>query len=238
MVLCRRKGAHPELSTEDADLVIANGAMMASKMSAILGEASASEQQESKDDAKDSDVAGVDASQFRGENAVRFEELKASFVRTLPDVMKNLSEAVAKARAGDDKAREEVRAISHRMGGTAGSFKFNKLAAPLQRIELAVVKMPKLKPPDQERAWTELETHLQKAVSSADALNANISSLPGASGENKLMSASPTMATMLVVDTDETYLGHIGDIAKSKFIEVVRASRPDEAFEIASSNPD
>jgi diguanylate cyclase (GGDEF)-like protein len=238
VVCADASGAHPELKAEDADIVIASASMLAARMQGIIADMPPEESPAEKDDAGNgNDLAGVDASQMKGENAVRFEELKASFVRTLPDVMKTLSDAVVKAKGGDERAREEVRAISHRMGGTAGSFKFNKLAAPLQRIELAVVKMPKLKPPDQERAWVELEQHLQKAVSSAEALAANISSLPGASGENKLLPNNPTMATMLVVDTDETYMGHIGEIAKSKFIEVVRASQPADAFELASSNP-
>lgn len=237
VVCADEKGSHPELAAEDADVVIANPAIFAAKLQGIIAEAQdqAAANQEAAD-SNGADIAGVDASQMKGDAAVKFEELKASFVRTLPDVMKNLGEAIAKAKGGDDAAREEARAISHRMGGTAGSFKFNKLATPLQRIELSLVKMPRLKPPDQQKAYGEVEGHLQKAVAAANSLTENLSSMPGAVPD-KLLPAGPTMASMLVVDTDETYLGLISEVAKSKFIEVVRAAEPADAFEIASSNP-
>src|SRR5438552_3534444 len=80
VVVADEKGLHPELKAEDADVVIANGAVLAQKMQGIIAEAdipSQSDAADGKEDGNGNDIAGVDSSQMRGEDAVRFEELKA-----------------------------------------------------------------------------------------------------------------------------------------------------------------
>jgi len=166
-----------------------------------------------------------------------FLALVTKYSRVLPSKLSDLSTAIEKARANphDRELLANVRAQAHKIKGTGGSLGFRQVGECMAFIEHAATTLHQKHEDEQILLWSEVERKLIDAKAAGEQEAKDVAQV--VSGKDSEPEHAPSMARILVVDSDREFLDIVEDLGKQRLVEIVRASTFHEAMDRACLLP-
>ena len=158
------------------------------------------------------------------------DELKAAYLRSLPEALEELRHAVERAVEGDEGALLRVRARAHDLAGTAGSFGLGEVGEVAGRMESAV--MPLHIEADGAGFWSVPDDALPDVPETTRG--------PGASGSESFVAPAGLLSPrVLLVDDDPVFVDYMVDSARHQLIDLQTATTFHDAMDrVTERRPD
>jgi diguanylate cyclase (GGDEF)-like protein len=166
-----------------------------------------------------------------------FLALVTKYSRVLPSKLSDLSIAIEKARGNtqDKELLADVRGQAHKIKGTGGSLGFRQVGECMAFIEHAAATMHQKHEDEQILIWSEVERKLIDAKAAGEQEAKDVAQV--VSGKDSEPEHAPSMARILVFDSDREFLDIVEDLGKQRLVEIVRASSFNEAMDRACLLP-
>lgn len=164
-----------------------------------------------------------------------FVAVQTKYLRALPAKLSELNTAIEQCKRlpGEVELVDQAKMLAHKMNGTAGSLGFKQICDRMKTIEaiLHAVSTGASKSIDGlGKAWQDIDSQLHLAVQTSAHL---LETIPKAGDDNELVAQGASTARVLVVDQDDTFLDVIERLGRQRMVEVVRASKNEDALEKA-----
>ncbi len=170
--------------------------------------------------------AEADKTQSSGSFAIALEPLKREFAARLPERLRDLEAAVARARLDWGSLSEAAR-LAHRLSGSAGSYGYGPVGAAVGLVEDLLAEAPASPAGLRRFFWEDLESALAQARRQA-------SHAP--SGGHAVLPDTAARG-LLVVDDDPEFLHLARLVGRKLVVEVITAETRDEALQRARTTP-
>jgi len=168
-----------------------------------------------------------------------FLALVTKYSRVLPSKLSDLAIAIEKARTHleDDAALAEVKNQAHKIKGTGGSLGFRQVSEAMAFIENAAITMREKHADEQQHVWSEVERKLIDAQHAGEQEAKELAQVVSADKSAVETAHAPSMARILVVDSDQEFLDIVEGLGKERLVEIIRASNFNEAMDRACLLP-
>jgi len=161
-----------------------------------------------------------------------FQALCAEYGARLEEKLRELTEAMERARAGNAEGMDAAYQLAHKLHGTAGSYGFHAVSGAARQLEALLKPARDGKTAPDWRAVEAARQELAKAARSASPASAPAMA-PGPEAAKGAAAAVEPRGTLLVVDDDAAWLAEVERMGKDRLLRVVTARGADEAVKVA-----
>jgi len=161
-----------------------------------------------------------------------FQALCAEYGARLEEKLRELTEALERARAGNAEGMDAAYQLAHKLHGTAGSYGFHAVSGAARQLEALLKPARDGKTAPDWRAVEAARQELAKAARSASPASAPAMA-PGPEAAKGAAAAVEPRGTLLVVDDDAAWLAEVERMGKDRLLRVVTARGADEAVKVA-----
>jgi len=161
-----------------------------------------------------------------------FQTLCAEYGARLEEKLRELTEAMERARAGNAEGMDAAYQLAHKLHGTAGSYGFHAVSGAARQLEALLKPARDGKTAPDWRAVEAARQELAKAARSASPASAPAMA-PGPEAAKGAAAAVEPRGTLLVVDDDAAWLAEVERMGKDRLLRVVTARGADEAVKVA-----
>lgn len=156
-----------------------------------------------------------------------FLVVKIKYARTLPQKVEELGRDINASldQPEEKEALEQVRQVSHKLVGTAGSYGYEKFALFMRAIEQHAIEISKSE--DEEAIttfWSTIQENLRMGMSEAERIAAEATELEANKPAEDLRPMGPVFARVLMVDEDEAFLDVVEHLGRQANVAIIKAS--------------
>lgn len=156
-----------------------------------------------------------------------FLVVKIKYARSLPQKVEELGRDIAASVADPQEkdALEQVRQVSHKLVGTAGSYGYEKFAMYMRTIEQAAIEISKSESEEeQSKLWSTIEEALRLSMAEAEKIAEEASALEANKAPEDNRPLGPVFARVLMVDEDEAFLDVVEHLGRQANVAIIKAS--------------
>jgi diguanylate cyclase (GGDEF)-like protein len=173
-----------------------------------------------------------------GQETTDFEDtllaLRTEYARELPARMEEMVGLLSQLRAdpANNFLHAEARTHAHKLRGTAASYGFRDIGEHAAQIEEKLIEL-KTRPKAAQELFKEIDLNLLKAQELTETAVAEYGLQEPILKRGDVVVESSAIAKILLVDDDAAFLDLVDELARERELEVMRASNPDEALDMA-----
>jgi len=169
-----------------------------------------------------------------------FLALVTKYARVLPQKLSDLAKSIeaAKSDSANLDLLAEVRGQAHKIKGTGGSLGFRQVSELMAFIEDSTAQMPDLTGEEQELLWSQVERKLLDAKEAGELEAKEVAQVvSGKEVEDSPLSGPPSIARIMVVDSDSVFLDTVERLGAERQVDIVKATTTRQALEKACLYP-
>lgn len=164
-----------------------------------------------------------------------FLVVKAKYARSLPAKVEELGRDIQSAIAQPEEAEalQQVRQVSHKLVGTAGSYGYEIFAQQMRVIEQNAIEIARAENEDARMAlWGQSEESLRLAMSEAEQIAQSAAEME-ASRPDESKAMGPVFARVLMIDEDQAFLDIVEHLGRQANVAVLKATDQGSAMNAA-----